>query len=160
METVRNPLTGFALTICATLVLSFLLGVPALFLPQPDRVLVFFYLPFALFGLGLFAGRTTFLGVLGFVGAALGGFVGSFAFQLLFVPEGWPIWPADLGILLALGFGAICGFGGLLMGKVGLRRIDRLTERAPKVRRCLKCGATVGVVARKCWSCRSYLPPT
>jgi ribosomal protein L40E len=45
-------------------------------------------------------------------------------------------------------------------GKLGLRRIERMSETGLKMRRCLKCGAKVGVAARKCWSCRAYLPPT
>src|SRR5881296_1946275 len=120
MASVRNPLAGFGLTILGALGLSFLAGIPILFLPQ--RELTYFYFPFALFGVGVFSGRTTFLGSLGFVAA--------------------------------------CGLGGAASGKLGLKRIDRLTERAPKMRRCLKCGAKVGMSARKCWSCRSYLPPT
>ena len=158
MPAVRNPLMGFALTILGALGLSFLVGVPVLFLPQ--RELLFFYLPFALFGVGLFAGRTSFLGSLGFVGATVGGFVGVYVFQALFMPAGWPMWPAGWEVLLTLAFGAACGLGGLATGKLGLRRIEKLTERAPKMRRCHKCGAKVGTAARKCWSCRAYLPPT
>ena len=158
MASVQNPLSGFALTILVALGLSFLVGVPILFLPQ--REIVYLYLPFALFGVGLFAGRTTFLGSLGSIGATLGGFAGMYAFQLLFVPQGWPMWPVGWEIVMALGFGGACGLGGLASGKFGLRRIERMTERAPKLRRCLKCGAKVGLAARKCWSCRSYLPPT
>lgn len=158
MASVRNPLAGFAITICFSLGLSFLAGLPVLILPQPE--LVYFYLPFALFGVGLFAGRGGFLGSVGFAGATLGAFIGTFAVQSLFVPRGWPMWPADLTILLTLAFGAACGFGGLVMGKIGLRRIDRLSEHGPKMRRCLKCGAKVGIAARKCWSCHGYLPPT
>ena len=160
MPTVRNPLAGFALTIVGALGLAFLVGVPfILFVPQFDRSLIYFYLPFALFGAGFFAGRTTFLGSLGFLGATLGGFIGLYAFQSLFVPQGWPLWPGWTS-LITLGFSAMCGLGGLATGKLGLRRIDRMTANAPKMRRCQKCGAKVGVAARKCWSCRSYLPPT
>jgi ribosomal protein L40E len=65
-----------------------------------------------------------------------------------------------LAILLDFAFGAVCGAGGLVMGRVGLRRIDRMAEHAMKMRRCLRCGAKVGIAARKCWSCRAYLPPT
>ncbi len=70
------------------------------------------------------------------------------------------MWPEGFQVLMTLGFGAACGLGGAASGKLGLKRIERLTERAPKMRRCLKCGAKVGMSARKCWSCRSYLPPT
>jgi len=158
MASVRNPLAGFGITICVSLGLSFLAGLPVLILPQ--REIVYFYLPFALFGVGLFAGRGGFLGLVGFVGATLGAFIGTYAVQLLFVPQGWPMWPADWTVLMTLAFGAACGLGGLVMGKIGLRRIDRLSEHGPKMRRCLRCGAKVGIAARKCWSCHGYLPPT
>jgi len=158
IATVRNPLAGFALTILGSVGLSFLVAVPILFLP--DRGLIYFYLPFALFGAGFLAGRTTFLGSLGFMGGIMGGFLGLYAFQSLFLQKGWPFLPAGWIVLITLGFSAACGLGGLASGKLGLRRITRLSEHAPKMRRCLKCGAKVGIAARKCWSCRSYLPPT
>ena len=82
MASIRNPLAGFGITICAALGLSFLVGLPILFLPQPE--LVYFYLPFALFGVGMFAGRGGFLGSVGFVGATLGAFIGIYTVQLLF----------------------------------------------------------------------------
>ncbi len=141
--------------------LSFLVGVPILILPDPYRELLSFFFPFAFFGVGLFAGRTTFLGTLGFIGATIGGFLGIYAFQTLFLASaGWPLWPAGFEVLLDLAFAAACGLGGLATGKLGLRRMERLTDLAPKMRRCAKCGAKVGIAARKCWSCRSYLPPT
>jgi ribosomal protein L40E len=70
------------------------------------------------------------------------------------------MWPAAWAFLLDAAFGAACGLGGLVSGKLGLRRIERMSETGLKMRRCLKCGAKVGVAARKCWSCRAYLPPT
>jgi ribosomal protein L40E len=145
MARVRNPLAGFVITIFAALGFSFIIGVPILFFPQPE--LVYFYLPFALFGIGMYAGRSGFLGALGFVGGTI-------------VPQGWPLWPSGLAFLLDAAFGAACGLGGLVAGKLGLRRIERMSETGLKMRRCLKCGAKVGVAARKCWSCRAYLPPT
>jgi ribosomal protein L40E len=163
MVSVRNPLAGFAITILGTVALSFLVGIPILLLP---RDLVYFYLPFALFAVGVFSGRTTFLGSLGFMGALIGGIVGVYAFQALFLPAGWPlttgvpVWLTGTSVITILLFGSACGLGGAASGKLGLKRIERLTERAPKMRRCLKCGAKVGVSARKCWSCRSFLPPT
>src|SRR5207244_9605104 len=81
MATVRNPLAGFAITIFGALALAFLAGIPILFLPQAE--LVYFYLPFALFGVGMLSGRSGFLGTLGFVGGTLGGFVGIYVFQTL-----------------------------------------------------------------------------
>lgn len=158
MATVRNPLAGFGLTIVGALGLSFLVGFPILFLP--DRGLIYFYLPFALFGAGFFAGRTTFLGSLGFIGGTMGGFLGLYAFQSLFMQKGWPFLPVGWTVLITFAFGAACGLGGLATGKLGLHRIERMSAHAPRMRRCPKCGAKVGVAARKCWSCRSYLPPT
>ena len=164
MASVRNPLAGFGLTILGTVGLSFLAGIPILFLPQ--RELAYFYFPFALFGVSVFSGRTTFLGSLGFMGALLGGIVGVYIFQSLFLPAGWPLstavptWLSGSQFLMTLSLGAVCGLGGAASGKLGLKRIERLTDRAPKMRRCLKCGANVGMSAQKCWSCRSYLPPT
>ena len=158
MPSIRNPLAGFGITIFAAMGLTFVLGIPILFLPQPE--LVYFYLPFALFGVGMLSGRGGFLGSLGFIGATLGAFVGLYAFQTLFIPHGWPLWPGDWTILMNLGFSALCGCGGLIMGKIGLRRIERLSEHGVKLRRCLRCGVKVGIGAKKCWSCRAYLPPT
>jgi len=159
MATVRNPLAGFAITIFGALALSFLVCFPYKFLPQPE--LVYFYLPFALFGGGMLSGRSGFLGIVGFVGGTLGGFLGIFAFQQLpFVPQTWPLWPVEWTFLLDFAFGAICGAGGLVVGRIGLRRIDRMADHGMKMRRCLRCGAKVGIAARKCWSCRAYLPPT
>src|SRR5437899_11071022 len=155
---VRNPLAGFGLTILGTLGLSFLAGIPILFLPQ--RELTYFYFPFALFGVGVSPGGTAVLGALGFIGGLLGGIAGVWLFQFLFLPAGWPMWPASLQVLMTLGFGAACGLGGAASGKLGLKRIERLTVRAPKERRLLKCGGQVRLSARNCGSCRSFLPPT
>src|SRR5207253_456071 len=134
MATVRNPLAGFAITIFGALAPAFLACIPILFLPQAE--LVYFYLPFALFGVGMLSGRSGFLGTLGFVGGTLGGFVGIYVFQTLFVPQGWPIWPAGLAILLDFAFGAVCGAGGLVLGRFGLPRI------APMARPCRPCRGT------------------
>ncbi|HEY5605227.1 MAG TPA: hypothetical protein VIL45_01760 [Thermoplasmata archaeon] len=158
MPAVRNPLTGLALTILSALGLSFLVGLPILFLPAPEIALL--YLPFALFGIGLFAGRSSYIGFMGFAGATLGAFAGTYVFRILFLPAGWPMWPLGWEILLDVGFALACGLGGLATGKLGLRRLERLTANTPKVRRCRKCGAKVGLTARKCWDCKAYLPPT
>src|SRR3972149_2562471 len=107
MASVRNPLAGFGITICVSLGLSFLAGLPVVLLPQ--REIVYFYLPFALFGVWLFAGRGGVPGLVGFVGATLGAFIGTYAVQLLFVPQGWPMWPADWTVLMTLAFGAARG---------------------------------------------------
>src|SRR3989441_3689130 len=139
---VRNPLAGFGLTILGTLGLSFLAGIPILFLPQ--RELTYFYFPFALFGVGVFSGRTTFLGSLGFIGGLLGGIAGVWLFQFLFLPAGWPMWPASLQVLMTLGFGAACGLGGAASGEIWLKPVERPTERAPEKRRWLEGGAKGG----------------
>src|SRR2546427_3371102 len=133
---VRNPLAGFGLTILGTLGLSFLAGIPILFLPQ--RELTYFYFPFALFGVGVFSGRTTFLGSLGFIGGLLGGIAGVWLFQFLFLPAGWPMWPASLQGLMTLGVGAAGGPRGAGSAGLCVIKMRRLTERAPKMRRCLK----------------------
>src|SRR3989442_4860973 len=91
---VRNPLAGFGLTILGTLGLSFLAGIPILFLPQ--RELTYFYFPFALFGVGVFSGRTTFLGSLGFIGGLLRGIAGVWLFQVLFPPGRSALWAPRL----------------------------------------------------------------
>src|SRR2546426_6868663 len=159
MATVRNPLAGFALTIVGALGLAFLVGVPfILFVPQFDRGLIYFYLPFALFGAGFFAGRTTFLGSLGFLGGTLGGFIGIYAFQSLFVPQGWPLWPAWT-FLITLGFSAMCGLGGFATGKLGLRRIDRMTAHAPKMRRVPESGGKGRGPGPQGWARPPLLPP-
>src|SRR5437899_11490747 len=101
---VRNPLAGFGLTILGTLGLSFLVGIPILFLPQ--RELTYFYFPFALFGVGVFSGRTTFLGSLGFIGGLLGGIVGVWLFQFLFLPAGLPVRPRAVQVLEPRGLGS------------------------------------------------------
>src|SRR2546428_1431092 len=119
---VRNPLAGFGLTILGTLGLSFLAGIPILFLPQ--RELTYFYFPFALFGVGVFSGRTTFLGSLGFIGGLLGGIAGGLVFQFLFPPARWPMWPPGFpGLVTPRVVGAVWPVGGAT-GKLGLKRIE------------------------------------
>src|SRR5256886_17619632 len=98
MAAVRNPLAGFAITIFGALALAFLVGIPILFLPQAE--LAFFYLPFALFAVGMLSGRSGFLGTLWFVGGTLGGFVGAYVCRTWFVPQGWPLLPPWLALLL------------------------------------------------------------
>src|SRR3989441_6198232 len=142
---VRNPLAGFGLTILGTLGLSFLAGIPILFLPQ--RELTYFYFPFALFGVGVFSGRTTFLGSLGFIGGLLGGIAGVWLFQFLFLSAGWPMWPASLQVLMTLGVGAAWGLGGAASGKIRPQRGQRPTGRAPETRPGPECGAKGGTSA-------------
>src|SRR5438093_359742 len=109
MVSVRNPLAGFGITILGTAALSFLVGIPIVFLP---RDLAYFYFPFVLFAVGVFSGRTTFIGSLGFMGALIGGIVGVYAFQALFLPAGWPLtagippWLTGTSFITVLLFGA------------------------------------------------------
>lgn len=151
MVKVRNPLVGLALTLLAAFGLSALAAVPILFIPYIELSL--FYLALVMFGAGILAGRASFLGSLGFAGSIMGGFAGLLLFQAFFWSNAWQY-------LLALAFGALCGLGGMVTGKLGMRRVTRLAETLPKLRRCQRCGARVGLAARKCWSCRAYLPPT
>jgi len=145
----RNPLSGFAITIVVALGLTVLVAVPTLLIPFPElRAIV---LAFVLFAVGAAAGRSSLLGWLGLAGAFVGGFFGSVLFQFLLWPTGWEI-------LLGLGLGATCGLGGGVTGKLGMRRVEKALRSLPEIRRCQRCGARVGLTARKCWSCRATLP--
>src|SRR2546428_12526579 len=104
---VRNPLAGFGLTILGTLGLSFLAGIPILFLPQ--RELTYFYFPFALFGVGVFSGRTTFLGSLGFIGGRPGGIPGGWVPPFLFLPAAGRSWAPRVAGRLTPGVGPAGG---------------------------------------------------
>src|SRR2546428_13723366 len=127
---VRNPLAGFGLTILGTLGLSFLAGIPILFLPQ--RELTYFYFPFALFGVGVFSGRTTFLGSLGFIGGLLGGIPGVWLFQFLFLPAGWPMWPPGFRGPVAPGVGGGAGPRGGRHGGNTAQTRTAAPRRAPR----------------------------
>lgn len=144
----RNPLAGFVVAILTSALLSGVAGFASTFIPYMEFRL--FFLGFALFGVGVFAGRRTFLGSLGFVGAFLGAFVGLYVAEQLF-------WTNGYMEILALAFAAAAGLGGLVTGKLGLVRLDRLRNITPGPRRCQACGARVGVSARKCWSCKATL---
>ncbi|HTD81227.1 MAG TPA: hypothetical protein VK723_03645 [Thermoplasmata archaeon] len=160
MPTVRNPLSAFIITIFAALTLSLLVA-------SLIRVIFLFFLPqnlsgafemqliilsFSLVAVGAVAGRFSIIGSMGFVGSLVGGFFATFLFQTLLFPTDWMV-------LLALFWGALIGLGGLLTGKLGLRRIDRALSAMPQARKCQRCGAKVGLSAQKCWSCRAFLPP-
>ncbi len=145
----RNPISGFAITIAIAAILTVLVAIPTLFIPFQDlRAII---LAFIVFGVGAVAGRSSLLGFMGFTGAFVGAFVGSLIFQYILWTNGWEL-------LLALAFGATCGLGGLVTGKLGIRRVERAVRHMPESRRCVRCGARVGLSARKCWSCRAYLP--
>src|SRR5256886_10686712 len=120
MVSVRNPLAGFGITILGTVALSFLVGIPILFLP---RDLAYFYFPFVLFAVGVFAGRTTFIGSMGFMGALIGGIVRVYALPALFLPAGCPLtadvpgWLPGNSLIPLLRFGTSCGLGGAASGR-------------------------------------------
>ena len=156
MVTVRNLLSAFVITIIAAFGLCLLISVVIHFVLQ--ILLPTFFeveiiaLSFAVVGLGAVAGRFSIIGSMGFVGSLVGGFFAMLGFQTLVFPTDW-IFP------LSLFWGALTGVGGLLTGKLGLRRIDRALSAMPQQRRCARCGAKVGLTAQKCWSCRAFLPP-
>jgi hypothetical protein len=145
---VRNPLAGFALAILAALALSAVAGFASTFVPYLEFRL--FFLGVALFGVGAFAGRKTYLGSLGFMGAYLGTFAGLYLAEQLFWVNPWME-------LAALGLALASGLGGFVTGKIGVSKLERAAQFAPGVRRCSSCGARVGTSAHKCWSCKATL---
>ena len=150
MASVRNPLSSFVVTILGALGLTIIVSIPSLFLTIFELKMI--VLSFVLVGVGAVAGRSSIIGSMGFVGAFVGGFTGFLLFQ-------WILWPTvGLEFMLALYLGALCGLGGLLTGKLGLRRVEKIVQAMPQTRRCARCGAKVGITARKCWSCRAFLP--
>lgn len=145
---VRNPLAGFALAIVTSALLAGVAGYASTYIPYTEFQL--FILGFALFGVGAFAGRRTFLGSLGLVGAYLGAFVGVYVSEIFFWPNPWME-------LLALGLALAAGLGGLVTGKLGVITLSRSRAPPKTIRRCRNCGARVGMSAHKCWSCKASL---
>ncbi len=149
---VRNPLAGFVLAILVAMLLSGIAGYGITYIPYLEFRL--FALGVSLFAIGAFAGRRTYLGMLGFMGGYLGSFVGFYVAELFFWvnPElnAWFMW-------LALVFALAAGFGGFVTGKLGVRALDRASQYHPGLRRCSNCGARVGNSARKCWTCKATL---
>ncbi len=145
---VRNPLAGFVLAILESALLSGVAGFASTFIPYTEFRL--FALGFGLFAVGVFAGRETYLGSLGFVGAYLGGFLGVYVAEQLFWTNSWME-------LMALGLALAAGLGGLVTGKLGVLRLDRMQWIRPTLRRCRNCGSRVGASATKCWSCKASL---
>lgn len=146
---VRNPLAGFALAILEAALLSGVAGSASTFIPYTEFRL--FALGLALFVVGVFAGRKTYLGSLGFVGGYLGGFVGVYVAEQLFWTNPWME-------LIAFALASAAGIGGLVTGKLGVIQLDRVKSVRPGPRRCRNCGARVGLSAHKCWSCKASLP--
>ncbi len=145
---VRNPLAGFALAIVTAGVLSAIAGYACTYIPYTELRL--FFLAFALFGIGTVAGRKTFLGSLGAVGAYLGGFIGLYLTEQVF-------WVNAHMELYAMGLALAAALGGFISGKLGVVRLNRVHHFASTVRRCPSCGERVGPSANKCWSCKASL---
>jgi hypothetical protein len=145
---IRNPLVGFLLVILASLALTAVAGFAGTFIPYVEFRL--FFLGFAFFGAGAVAGRKTFVGSLAFVGAYLGAFFGFLLIEQL-------VWVNPWMEVLALGLAVPAGLGGFMMGKIGVHRLAREQRVTPGLRRCSRCGARVGLSARKCWSCKAVL---
>ena len=145
---VRNPLAGFMLAILTSVALSAAVSFASTFIPFLEFRL--FFLGMALFGVGALAGRRTFLGSLGFLGAYLGAFVGLYLIEQIFWVNPWIE-------LIALVLGLAAGLGGFVTGKIGVARLERSAKYMPGLRRCSSCGARVGASAHKCWSCKATL---
>lgn len=146
----RNPLVGFVLAILIAALLSGVAGFASTFVPYMEFRI--FSLGLGLCGIGALAGRRTYLGSLGFMGAYLGSFVGFYLAEVLF----WVRPGIDI-LLLATALALAAGLGGWVTGKVGAAKLDRASKYAPGVRRCGNCGARVGTSAHKCWSCKATL---
>ncbi len=147
---VRNPLAGFALAIVISAALSGVAGFVSTFIPYLEFRL--FALGVGLCGIGALAGRRTFLGSLGFMGAYLGAFLGFYLSELLF----WINPGVDI-LYLAFALALAAGLGGWVMGKIGIVQLERAAKYMPGLRRCSSCGARVGASAHKCWSCKATL---
>ncbi len=148
---VRNPLSGFALTILSSALLCIPVVVGMIFVPYMEFLL--FYLGFAMFGVGVLAGRTSYLASMGFAGVYVGGFVGLY-FSMMFL-----YWSSYL-FSLALVFPLAGALGGALSGRLARGRLDRAVVSVTKGRRCPRCGSRVGPAARHCWDCHASLPTT
>ncbi len=146
---VRNPLAGFVLAILEAALLSGVAGFATTFIPYTEFRL--FALGLGLFAVGVFSGRKTYLGSLGFVGAYLGAFLGFYISEQLFWAN------PSMAELLALALAFAAALGGLVTGKLGVIKLDRIQAARPTLRRCHNCGARVGLSANKCWSCKASL---
>src|SRR3972149_10054676 len=92
MPNVRNPIFSLLLTMTMAAGLSLLLAIPVVLFPLlglPYFELQVFCLAFAAFGVGMIAGRASFLGSMGFAGALIGGLAGFPLFPLVFPPVRW-----------------------------------------------------------------------
>jgi len=165
---VRNPILGVAVTLGKSLGYGLVACAPMVLLPflvglRLPFELQLVYLGFAFFFVGVLAGRASIVGFLGFIGAFLGmAFAATVWFTVLpsFVAlsgltSAFPLpgWELPVAFLL----GAIGGLGGMVTGKLGLRRVQHIAATVPKTRKCERCGSRVGLAARKCWSCRATL---
>ena len=147
---VRNPLAGFGVTIGVALGLSAVFVWPVVtFVPAYFEFWTF-TLGFLMFGAGVFAARSSYLGSFGFLGGFIGGFVGFYIGESLF-------WINTYAFILALVMGGACGLGGFVSGKLGVARIEQASRIPRGYRRCRRCGARVGAEAERCWSCKAAL---
>jgi len=146
----RNPLLSFLITTVAAAGLSGGASLGALLLPYAEFRL--FYLGLVLFAMGFLAGRASYIGFMSFAGGYVGGFWGVYVFrQLVWYLEWYWFWP------IAAGMAFSCGLGCFLSSKLMGQRLDREIQAAPRTRRCQRCGAKVGIGARKCWDCNAPL---
>ena len=156
MAEARNPLSALAVTIAVTTAITFLAGLILIFIPVFELTIFelrVFILGFIAFGAGIVAGRSSLIGLIGFTGGFLGGFVAAVLLQLFLWPTGWEL-------ILSLALGAIAGGGSLITAKLGFRGLETILGSMRPTRRCPRCNSHVGLNARKCWSCRAALPPT
>lgn len=161
MAEARNPLSALGVTIVVTTAITFFAGLILILIPMyvipVIELRVFelrvFILGFIAFGAGIVAGRSSLIGLIGFTGGFLGGFVAAVLLQLFLWPTGWEL-------ILSLALGAIAGGGSLITAKLGFRGLETILGSMRPTRRCPRCNSHVGLNARKCWSCRAILPPT
>lgn len=151
MPNVRNPLSGFLLTIMVAALSCVPIVIAAIFIPYMEFLL--FYLGFAMFAAGVLAGRASYMALMGLSGGYIGGFVGLFTMMSL-------IYPIQLLLYFAFLFPLATALGGAVSGSLHGRHLNQVLVAAPKTRRCPRCGAQVGISARRCWDCHASLPAT
>src|SRR5512136_2619583 len=151
MPSVRNPLSGFLLTIVVAAVAGVPIVIAATLMPYMEFLL--FFLGFAMFAAGVLAGRASYMGLMGFAGGYIGGFLGLFTMMSLIFPIPWYLYLSALFPLAA-------ALGGAISGSLHGKHLNQVLVAAPKTRRCPRCGAQVGISARHCWDCHAALPAT
>lgn len=148
-----NPLRALFGTIGRSAAFGVLLALPTLILPflgLPFWELQAYLLSFLFLAAGFLAGRAAIAGFLGASGAWVGGTLSAFLFQSVF-------WSPGPNVLLVAAYGGLCALGGAIAGKMDSRRLEIALREQPRNRLCTRCGSRVGLIARKCWSCKSHL---